>query len=179
MEAFPSCPKPLFQSEAKCEAIDIKTTVILIQIKLIFTAKVLHLASFWKWEFLELGSGLFWFFFFYIKETLLCMPSHQNLHTSKIIHTAEKERGREGEAVTVAFFAKTRPLKESLWWALQGDISIMGYDTAGENLNLHLTLTLGYLNPALNNSALILSTNSHFFSLYFHGLGLWHEAYSQ
>ena len=60
---FPSCSKPLFQSEAKCEAIDIKTTVILIQMKLIFTAKVLHLASFWKWEFLELGSGLFWFFF--------------------------------------------------------------------------------------------------------------------
>ena len=56
-----------------------------------------------------------------------------------------------------------RPLKESLWWALQGDISIMGYDTAGENLNLNLTLTLGYLNPALNNLALILSTNSHFF----------------
>ena len=108
-----------------------------------------------------------------------CMPSHQNLHTSKIIHTAEKERGWEGEAVTVDFFAKTRPLKESLWWALQGDISIMGYDTAGENLNLNLTLTLGYLNPALNNLALILSTNSHFFSLYFHGLGLWHEAYSQ
>jgi len=30
------------------------------------------------------------------------------------------------------FFAKTRPLKESLWWALQDDISIMGYDTAGD-----------------------------------------------
>ena len=43
-----------------------------------------------------------------------CMPSHQNLHTSKIIHTAEKEWGTEGEAVTVAFFAKTRPLKEIL-----------------------------------------------------------------
>ena len=55
----------------------------------------------------------------------------------------------------------------------------MGYDTAGENLNLNLALTLGYLNPALNNSALILSTNSHFFPLYFHGLGLWNEAYSQ
>ena len=29
------------------------------QIKLIFTWKVVHLASFWKWGFLELGSGLF------------------------------------------------------------------------------------------------------------------------
>ena len=31
---------------------------ILMQIKLIFTRKVVHLASFWKWGFLELGSGL-------------------------------------------------------------------------------------------------------------------------
>ena len=54
----------------------------------------------------------------------------------------------------------------------------MGYDAAGENLNLNLALTLGYLNPALNNSALILSTNSYFFSLSFRGLGLWHEAYT-
>ena len=31
---------------------------ILMQIKLILTAKVFHLASFWKWEFLELGNAL-------------------------------------------------------------------------------------------------------------------------
>ena len=31
---------------------------ILMQIKLIFTRKVLHLASFWKWGFMELRSGL-------------------------------------------------------------------------------------------------------------------------
>ena len=31
---------------------------ILMQIKLIFTRKVVHLASFWKWGFLELGSSL-------------------------------------------------------------------------------------------------------------------------
>ena len=31
---------------------------ILIQIKLIFTRKVVNLASFWKWGFLELGGGL-------------------------------------------------------------------------------------------------------------------------
>ena len=42
---FPRCPKPLFQSEAKCEATDIKMIFfILMQIKLIFTRKVLHLA---------------------------------------------------------------------------------------------------------------------------------------
>ena len=30
-----------------------------MQIKLVFTRKVVHLASFWRWGFLELGSGLF------------------------------------------------------------------------------------------------------------------------
>ena len=30
-----------------------------MQIKFTFTTKVVHLASFWKWRFLELGSGLF------------------------------------------------------------------------------------------------------------------------
>ena len=31
----------------------------MMQIKLIFTTKISHLASFWKWDFLELGNGLF------------------------------------------------------------------------------------------------------------------------
>ena len=31
---------------------------ILMQVKLIFARKVVHLASFWKWGFLELESGL-------------------------------------------------------------------------------------------------------------------------
>ena len=35
-----------------------KSFFILMQIKLIFTRKVVHLASFWKWRVLELGSGL-------------------------------------------------------------------------------------------------------------------------
>ena len=44
---FPSWLKPLFQSEAKSETIEIK---IIVHV----TRKVLHLASFWKWEILEL-----------------------------------------------------------------------------------------------------------------------------
>ena len=42
------CPKRLFESEAKYEAIDVKmvSVFILMQIKLIFTRKVLRLASF-------------------------------------------------------------------------------------------------------------------------------------
>ena len=40
-------PRPRFHSEAKCEAIDMKITFfILMQIKLIFTIKVLQLALF-------------------------------------------------------------------------------------------------------------------------------------
>ena len=43
---FPSCPKLLFQSEANCEATDIKKIFfILVHIKPIFTRKVWHLAS--------------------------------------------------------------------------------------------------------------------------------------
>ena len=38
-------PKPLFQSEAKCEAIEM-TATLLMQIKLIVTRKVLHLCLF-------------------------------------------------------------------------------------------------------------------------------------
>ena len=48
---FLSCHKPLFQIKAKCKVTDMK-------IKLILTRKVLHLAAFWRWEFLELGNGL-------------------------------------------------------------------------------------------------------------------------
>ena len=36
-----------------------KSFFILMQIKLIFIRKVVHLASFWKWGFLDLRSGLF------------------------------------------------------------------------------------------------------------------------
>ena len=36
-----------------------KWSLIMMQIKLIFTTKVSHLASFWKRNFLELGNGLF------------------------------------------------------------------------------------------------------------------------
>ena len=56
---FPSCAKPLCQIEAECEATDIKTTFHSHSQKTHFTWKVLHLGSFLKWEFLELGNGLF------------------------------------------------------------------------------------------------------------------------
>ena len=43
---LPICPKPPFQSEAKCEAIDIKMIcLILMRINFIFTRKVLPVES--------------------------------------------------------------------------------------------------------------------------------------
>ena len=51
--------KPLFQSNSKCKATDMKMIFILMQIKLIFTRRVLHLALFWKWEVLELRNRPF------------------------------------------------------------------------------------------------------------------------
>ena len=57
---FLSCLKPLFQSEAKCEAMVMKISfiIILIQTKFIFTTEVLPLASFCKWEVLELVNSV-------------------------------------------------------------------------------------------------------------------------
>ena len=44
---FLRCPKPLFESEVKCEDIDMKMNFfIFMQIELTFTAKVLLVASF-------------------------------------------------------------------------------------------------------------------------------------
>ena len=45
MSPLPSCPKSLFESEAKCEAIDLKMIFIPMQIKLVFIRKAVHLAS--------------------------------------------------------------------------------------------------------------------------------------
>ena len=54
------CPKPLNQSEANHEAIDMKIVFLLsCRIEEIFTTKILHLASFSKWEVLNLRNGLF------------------------------------------------------------------------------------------------------------------------
>ena len=56
---FPSFPGPLFQNEGRCSAFDMEIIFHSYAIKLIFKRKVVHLASFWKWGCLELGSGLF------------------------------------------------------------------------------------------------------------------------
>ena len=56
---FPSCPRPLYKSRLSARPLISKPLFILMHTKLIFTWKVLHLGSFLKWEFLELGNGLF------------------------------------------------------------------------------------------------------------------------
>ena len=56
---FPSCLKPLFQSEAQYKTIDLKMIFYAHWNKTHFHNKGLHLVWFWKWEFLELGNGPF------------------------------------------------------------------------------------------------------------------------
>ena len=51
-------PEPLYQNEVKCSAFDMEMIFHSHANKTHFH-KVVHLASFWKWGFLELGSGLF------------------------------------------------------------------------------------------------------------------------
>ena len=48
-----------FKTRVGAQSLIWKSFFILVQIKLIFTRKVVLLASFWKWGFLELGSDLF------------------------------------------------------------------------------------------------------------------------
>ena len=52
-------PGLCFKTRVGAQPLIWKSFSILMQIKLIFTRKVVHLASFWKLGFLELGSGLF------------------------------------------------------------------------------------------------------------------------
>ena len=55
----PSSPGLCIKTRLSAQPLIWKWFFILIQIKLIFTRKVVHLASFWKRGFLELGNGLF------------------------------------------------------------------------------------------------------------------------
>ena len=59
MDHFRVPPGLCFKARVGAQPQIWKSFFILMQIKLIFRRKVVHLASFWKWGFLELGSGLF------------------------------------------------------------------------------------------------------------------------
>ena len=52
-------PPGLYQNQVKCSAFDVEMIFNLMQIKLFFTWKVVHLVSFCQWGFLELGIGQF------------------------------------------------------------------------------------------------------------------------
>ena len=55
---FRVVPSLCFKARLSAKPLIWKRFFILMQIKLIFTRKVLHQASFWKWKNLELGNGL-------------------------------------------------------------------------------------------------------------------------
>ena len=57
-----------------------------MQIKLIFTRKVVHLASFWKWGFFELGSGLLYWGI----QCNVVTPSCSNKPSSNVLLTERK-----------------------------------------------------------------------------------------
>ena len=48
-----------YEDNLSAQLIIRKWVFILMQIKLVFSRKFLHVASFWKWEFLEHGNGLY------------------------------------------------------------------------------------------------------------------------
>ena len=52
-------PGLCFKTRVGAQPLIRKSFFILMNLKLIFTRKGLHLTSFWKWGFLEHGSGLF------------------------------------------------------------------------------------------------------------------------
>ena len=56
--AISDFPGPQYQNEVKCSAFDMEMILYSHANKTHFTRKIVHLASFWKWGFLELGSGL-------------------------------------------------------------------------------------------------------------------------
>ena len=80
---FPSSPASLFQKKGRCSAFDMEI-IFHSHAKLIFTRKVVHLASFWKWGFLELGNGLF----YYIDASVLL----ENIPLVKFIKTTSGTR---------------------------------------------------------------------------------------
>ena len=80
-------PWPLYQNEVKCSAFDIwKWFFILVQVKHISTRKVVHLASFWKWGFFELRSGLLYWGI----QCNVVTPSCSNKPSSNVLLTERK-----------------------------------------------------------------------------------------
>ena len=51
-------PRLCIKTRLSAQPLIWKWFFILMQIKLLSTRKIVHLASFWKWGFLELGSGV-------------------------------------------------------------------------------------------------------------------------
>ena len=59
MGHFRVLPDLWIKTRLRTQPLILKWFFILIQLKLIFTRKIVHVASFWKWRYLGDGSGLF------------------------------------------------------------------------------------------------------------------------
>ena len=81
---FPSSENLTFKVRLSPKPLIWKWFLIMMQIKLIFTRKVSHLASFWKWDLLELENGLFrWSLLFSssLKKRIGCSVGRVPVHT--------------------------------------------------------------------------------------------------
>ena len=61
-----------------------------MQIKLIFTRKIVHLASFWKWGFLKLKSGLFCWLHAWLVRNKLMAPRSPTLWGLKLFSSPQQ-----------------------------------------------------------------------------------------
>ena len=78
-----------------------------MQIKLIFTRKVLRLVSFWKWEFLELASGYIRLWAFSHDVTVATLVS-QNNETAAMLMSQTNPVGVELFSYANAFFCSDK-----------------------------------------------------------------------
>ena len=76
---FRDAPSLCFKARLGAKLLMWKWSIIyiLMQIKLLFTRKVLHLPSLWKWEFLELGNSLFSWLYFSLNYILSVSPAQR------------------------------------------------------------------------------------------------------
>ena len=81
-------PGLCFKTRLSAQPLIWKWFFILMQIKLLSTRKVVHLASFWKWGFLELGSGLLYWGI----QCNVVTPSCSNKPSSNVLLTERNRR---------------------------------------------------------------------------------------
>ena len=79
-----------------------------MQIKLIFTRKVLRLVSFWKWEFLELGNGYIWLYRAFSHDVTAAILVSQNNEAAAMLVSLTNPLGVKLFSYASAFFCSNK-----------------------------------------------------------------------